>query len=94
MNAPPGRRSGPSCETRAAANVEVHTTDTTTVTPTGSGVRVIPVSLVEARTPTGETRRRIYLSDAHADEKATEWRRRGWSITTHRKALHLPAVAS
>ena len=84
MNGPPGIAEGrPGEET---AHEETNSASTT-IQRESDGNGPTRVYLVRGLTPSGETRRRIYLSETHADEKSAEWRRRGWSVTVTRGTL-------
>jgi hypothetical protein len=41
------------------------------------------VYVIEGFTPSGERRRRAYLSRDKADQRAIAWRRRGWYVLPH-----------
>jgi hypothetical protein len=63
----------------------------------GGGVKVkitprqsVVLFLLVAETPSGESRRRAYLSEGHAYDRAVDWRGRGWLVAVQRVEVDIP----
>jgi hypothetical protein len=81
------------CEKPGANRAPANTTDTT-LRRVYDRERPIEATVVLARTPTGDPRRKVYLSESKAEALATRWRRRGWSVTVVRGVVALPRGTS
>lgn len=62
--------------------------DTDRITRSPDIERALRVYVVIALTPSGDERRRVYLSSTRADDRARTWAARGWTV------LRISAIAS